>query len=222
MDETTDGGAGRERLALRSPTGPPSDLSGGPTAGAAHCYRICWSDHDAPWYFSGDGSGSFDLTDGEHGTCYWADDPNVAIRERLGPDFDADYPPPKSWSHEQLMWQGSCVTECVDWNIADLEDPQWGRWITNELFSVDNYTVSNEWASHFFGAGFKGLKHPPRHLTGQGRSISLFGPTGAQTEDVRIPTVASTELASFIPAFESATNIVFADEPTGIEDLFAV
>jgi len=53
-----------------------------------------WRAHSVeygPWFFGATGAGRFDLPDtGDEGTCYFADDVETAVRERLGPRLSVD------------------------------------------------------------------------------------------------------------------------------------
>jgi hypothetical protein len=71
--------------------------------------------------------------------------------------------------------------------IADLLNPQWSDvQLTNEVWTMDDYSLPQAWAMSFFASGYSGLSHGLRHYPDTGaRGVSVFGPRGAQPDDPR-------------------------------------
>ncbi|MDQ1738366.1 MAG: hypothetical protein QOE53_18, partial [Pseudonocardiales bacterium] len=93
----------------------------------------------APWWFSSDGSGRFDLPPA-HGTCYLASDAEAAVRERWG---------------EELLALG-CVPRGLaeSTEVSELRAPRGGRLadlcsgeaahfgVTREISTTSRYDVT--------------------------------------------------------------------------------
>lgn len=167
------GEEGRQRVAQRSPAVP---LDGFPThrltAGTA-CFRAHRRDL-GPWWFASDGGGRFDLP-APRGTCYLADDPLVALRERLGPVLGEAGALPVSLLEATLVSRlpapGARLADLRSRGAADFG-------VTRELEVMVPYDVPQRWAAAFDVAGLEGVRYGPRLTPGDATSYAVFGPAG--------------------------------------------
>ncbi len=209
----------RERVSLGRPPDDPNRLRNGPTAPlAVTLYRICRTEHATPWYFSGDGAGRFDTAGVEgFGTCYAASSVVGAIREVLGPDYSAGDVVSIAWFEDRIAW---CLIGADDDShgpIADLLRSEWsGLQLTEEIWTIDDYDLPQEWACCFLAAGYSGLAHGLRHLPGASSiGYSVFGAEGAQDRDERFPVIERIPLGAGARAdFSAATSILVEGAPT--------
>jgi len=132
----------------------------------------------APWWFSSNGSGRFDLP-GPHGTCYLASGAEAAVRERWGEEFLALGYVPRGLAEET--------------KVSELRVPKGGRLadlcagdaahfgVTREINTTDRYDITQAWANALgpLGSGLLGLRYQPR-LSTDSRSwaLGLFGDAG--------------------------------------------
>ncbi len=172
----------RQSVSLGHPPDDPEMLADGPEFGSAESLvRVCSRHYSSPWFFAQDGGGRFDLTDCEHGTCYWADDIVAAVREVLGNDFSIGSIVSKEWFESRSQWKTTPDPNAPP-HIVSLRADYWaGIGLTNEVWTVDDYEVPHEWANCFHVAGYDGLHHGLRHPVGEGHyGVSVFGEGGAQ------------------------------------------
>jgi RES domain-containing protein len=164
----------RRRLQLRKPRG---SLTGFPTW-TLRPDRALYRAHKAaaaPWWFSSDGSGRFDLRR-PHGTCYLASDPEAAVRERWGEELLA------------LGYVPRAVAEATE--VSELRVPKGGRLadfcagaaagfgVTREISTTGRYDVTQTWANALgpLGSGLRGVRYQPRLSTdARGWALGLFG-----------------------------------------------
>lgn len=190
-----------------SPLGlPPDDLSRFPAFGVDRrrsLYRIHRTDA-GPWWFSGDGSGRFDLTDGR-GSCYLAVTPVGAFIEV----FRVATVIPEA--EVEARWLSSLVpparTRLADCTISAAR--KFG--ITGAIHTQPDYTVPQAWAEAFAAAGFGGIRYRVSHDPAQRElGVVLFGEAGEQSLPVRrtepIP-------ASVIEAARQRFGLIVAPTP---------
>lgn len=166
----------RQRRALRGPRGV--DIGKVPIADRSDTtlFRAVAADRPQPWWLSnrarsGRGAGRFDLG-GSRGTCYLSSTPVGAILERVG-DPQADEQPLVSTRTLEAMavWHGNVPS--AD-KLADVPSvPQ----LTGEISTVEDYTLTWEWADAFDRAGHRGVLYRGRFA--QAECVALFGEAGA-------------------------------------------
>jgi hypothetical protein len=184
----------RRRLQLRTPRG---SLTGFP-AWTLRKDRAWYRAHKAaaaPWWFSSDGSGRFDLWE-PHGTCYLASDAEAAVRERWGEELLAlGYVP-------LALAQGTEVSELrvpKGGPVADLgAGDAAGFGVTREINTTGRYDITQAWAEAFGpgGEGFLGVRYQPRLSTDtRSWALGLFGDAGGAAWPDDPHPVAGVDLA---------------------------
>lgn len=171
-------------------TGPPADILNFPhaTLRAGHTvYRVTQAVNGV-WWFSGDGSGRFDLTPpSTGGTCYFGVDAAAGLCEtfRTLPVLQADI-------DSRRVNSVDLRSEKV---LADTTKPRARAFgVTKELVTVTPYDIPQAWARTFNEDDFDGILHELRHdLRPRATGISLFGPVGAA--DPALWELASTQRA---------------------------
>ncbi|MGB2954228.1 MAG: RES family NAD+ phosphorylase [Gaiellaceae bacterium] len=166
-----------------SPLGrPPDDLSGFPAFDLGRrqiLYRIHRNDVGA-WWFSTDGSGRFDLVDGERGTCYLALSPVGAFIEvfrtvTVIPEAEVD-----ARSLSSLV--APKRTMLADCTVAPARRVR----ITGAIHTQPDYELPQAWATGFAAAGFGGIRYRVSHDPAQRElGVALFGPAGDQPFPVK-------------------------------------
>jgi hypothetical protein len=184
----------RRRLQLRTPRG---SLAGFPEW-VLRPDRIWYRAHKAaaaPWWFSSDGSGRFDLRQ-PHGTCYLASDAEAAVRERWGEDLLAfGYVPvglaERTEVSELRVRKGGRVADLCAGDAADFG-------VTREISTTGRYDITQAWANALgpLGEGLLGVRYQPR-LSSDSRSwaLGLFGDSGAGGWPADAHPVAGMDLA---------------------------
>ncbi len=153
---------------------PPARLDGFPRRRlppTAPLYRIHRLDR-APWWFSHDGSGRFDLAT-PRGTCYLAEEPLGAFVEV----FRAMAVVP---SAEVDARRVSTLHAPRPFVLADCTSRRARAFgITAAIHSGEDYTRTQAWAAALAAAGFDGVRYLLSHDPAQ-RSVgvALFGPAG--------------------------------------------
>ena len=190
-----------------SPLGlPPEDLTRFPAFDVDRrrsLYRIHRSDV-GPWWFSGDGTGRFDLRDGR-GSCYLAGTPVGAFIEvlRVGsviPEAEVD-----ARSLSSLV--PPARTRLADCTVSAAR--KFG--ITGAIHTQPDYTAPQVWAEAFAASGFGGIRHRLSHDPAQRElGIVLFGTAGEQSLPVRR---AEPVPASVIEAARQRFGLVVAPTP---------
>lgn len=166
---------GREQVAQRPPAVALEDFPTYQLKSATHVHRAHSRDQ-GPWWFSCSGEGRFDLP-APAGTCYLADSPLSALRERLGPVLGASPAVPASLFEDAVV---STLSLPEDVALADLEADAASRFgVTRELGTMVPYAVPQAWARGFGSAGHGGVRYAPRFSTGETSSYAVFGPSGA-------------------------------------------
>jgi hypothetical protein len=127
-----------------------------------------------PWWFSSDGSGRFDL-EPPRGTCYVADDPEVALLEALGPLASSPVLS-RSLLDERVLWSLPMPDQRDAADATARGARSYG--VTAELSTVAPYDLPQRWARALAGAGFGGLRYRARHDPAGGRCLALFGSAG--------------------------------------------
>lgn len=163
----------REQVSQQPPSRP---LDGFP----AHTVRPGDALHRAhrrglgPWWFSATG-GRFDLP-APRGTCYLADDPLVALRERIGVVLGGADHVPVSLLEDSVVSQ---LHLAVAHRVADLTSRLASRYgVTRELETMVPYVVPQAWAVALHALGLEGVRYGPRFSTGTVTSLAVFGPRG--------------------------------------------
>ena len=217
----------RERISLREPPTDPAVLRGGPETVTyskfARCARSMFS---SPWFFSADGQGRFDLVDRPgKGTCYIASDEIGAMREVLGPDYVPGVPVSRALFDDRTVW--ALDPTGGDWSAptANLRHDHWdANGLTQEVFSIPDYSIPQRWASALFDAGYAALTVALRHVLDPFRfGLALFGPEGAQTADERFPSVTPRPIDdSTLARFTAETNITIGPSASPVAALIVV
>jgi hypothetical protein len=165
-----------------SPLGlPPDDLSRFPAFGVDRrrsLYRIHRTDA-GPWWFSGDGSGRFDLRDGR-GSCYLAVTPVGAFIEV----FRVATVIPEAEVEARSL---SNLVPPTRARLADCTVSAARKFgITGAIHTQPDYTVPQIWAEAFAAAGFGGIRYRVSHDPSQ-RELGavLFGDAGEPSLPVR-------------------------------------
>jgi hypothetical protein len=144
-----------------------------PTTGLYRLHRAAHS----PWYFADSGEGRFDLRDGQ-GTCYLALEAVVAFIEVF---YGLAIVP----SEELLAYAVSTVRVATPVRLADCTSPRAAAFgVTGEIHTSVDYELTRRWAEAWRLADFGGIRYWARHDPGRGRSVAIFGPSGARTGDV--------------------------------------
>lgn len=182
MTGNTDPLGERQDAAQREPP-HGIDLSGFP-ADALPVSKPLFRAHSkrrGPWWFSSDGSGRFDLHP-PRGTCYAADGPAPALRERLGPSYSGGGRAPAQLIDETLVTE----IQAPKGRGASLEGPTARNYpITGELVAMTPYTVPRAWAAAFDRAGFEAIHYRGRFSHSFGVVCwALFDRAGAQPHSV--------------------------------------
>ncbi len=154
---------------------PPPDLSGFPTLQliGARLYRIHRAGR-SPWWFSGDGTGRFDLpAGGGRGTCYLAEEPAGCFLEVF-----------RSWTlvpEAEVAVRRISRLPVAEALLADCTAPGSRAYgLTAEIHSTPDYAATRRWATAFAAAGFDGVRYFLRHDPAQRLAgLALFGPAGA-------------------------------------------
>lgn len=190
-----------------SPLGlPPDDLSRFPAFGVDRrrsLYRIHRTDA-GPWWFSGDGSGRFDIRDGR-GSCYLAATPVGAFIEVFRVATVIPEAEVEARSLSSLV--PPARTRLADCTISAAR--KFG--ITGAIHTQPDYTVPQAWAEAFAAAGFGGIRYRVSHDPAQRElGVVLFGEAGEQSLPVRrtepIP-------ASVIEAARQRFGLIVAPTP---------
>lgn len=175
----------REHPAQAAPS-PALDLRGFPArampAGTA-VFRAHRTDR-GPWWFGSDGGGRFDLGP-PRGTCYLADTPLVAVRERLGIVLGPQRRVAAAVLDGVVVSRLGLVAAI---SVANLRSTRAGGFgVLNELSTMVPYDVPQAWARALGAAGFDGVRYPARFSTGRAGSIALFGLGGDRSSWPRDP-----------------------------------
>jgi hypothetical protein len=165
---------------------PRDDLTGFPSqqcSPATALYRI-HRQQRAPWWFSSDGSGRFDLAP-PNGTCYLAAEPlgclvevvrDVAVVAR---EFLAS----RRLSTLQVP-QSMLLADCTARSAR-----RFG--VTGAIHSTPDYALTRGWAGALRRAGFAGIRYLVSHDPAQRRiGVAVFGSAGA----VAWPVVRTAEI----------------------------
>lgn len=137
----------------------------------AHLFRIHRAGR-SPWWFSSDGSGRFDLTDGR-GTCYLAEEPLGCFVEVF-----------RAWiliPEAEIAARRIARLDLPPVRLADCCSARCRKLgLTGEIHSTPDYARTQAWAAALAAAGFDGLRYLLRHDPSQRfRGVALFGPAGA-------------------------------------------
>jgi hypothetical protein len=208
----------RQQLSLTEPP-DPDQLVGWPCyEDLKDLFRICRAGFAAPWKFSDDGRGRFDLVavDG-WGTCYTGSDLVACAKELLGPEYRPGKVLHAEWFEAREGWTLSPQT-WGDRAPADLIHESWSSLITLELFAMVPYRSTQAWARALHEAGYGGivawLRHAPSHV-----GVSIFGPAGPQPKDSRFTFQDPKPLdSSFRQEFSRRFRIEVLERPS-LDDL---
>ena len=165
-----------------SPLGlPPDDLSRFPAFGVDRrrsLYRIHRTDA-GPWWFSGDGSGRFDLRDGR-GSCYLAVTPVGAFIEV----FRVATVIPEAEVEARSL---STLAPPKRVNLADCTVSAARKFgITGAVHTQPDYALPQAWAAALAAAGFGGIRYRLSHDPAQKElGVALFGAAGQQSLPIR-------------------------------------
>jgi len=164
----------------------------------------------------------FDLDSGcGEGTCYIASDDMGAMRETLGPEYDASDLLPASFFGDRRIWK---LVPKKPWEgrIANLRTNWWsGFGLTNELFSITPYDIPQAWARSLRKITFDGLCVALRHLPDPSQyGLAIFGRQGMASADVRFTIEDSTDITNTeTTQFTIEFNIEFEATPQSEQSL---
>lgn len=170
---------GRGRLGLRK---PPADITGFPVT-ALRKGKILYRAHKkglGPWWFASDDGGRFNL-DPPAGTCYLAADEETALRERLGPDMDANGMVSREWADETVVSKLSVQRGGRLAHTCHKDAPKFG--LTREIATCTGarYGLSRKWARKFHAEGMRGVLYESRFTTeARPNAWALFDTAGAR------------------------------------------
>lgn len=161
---------------------PTRDLSGFPAVDLDKGQRVARSHAvtNTAWWFAStpaSGGGRFDLGS-PCGTCYIADNVEVAVRERLRETIVA------SGVVSPLLAERFAVSVFTmprAWRCAHIGLAKAARFgVTRELAALapSQYPLSRQWASAFAATGFEGIRYGARFTPGQANAWALFGRAG--------------------------------------------
>lgn len=128
-----------------------------------------------PGYFASDGQGRFNLAP-PLGTWYVATTSRAAAQEIIGPDFiHAGFITAEFIAQRSI----SGVTMPRSILAAQLTAGEAFTYrVSNELSTVSDYRIPQQWAAAFHRAGFNGIWYQPRFSSGKGRALAVFGDAG--------------------------------------------
>jgi RES domain len=132
----------------------------------------------APWWFSSNGGGRFDLRR-PHGTCYLASDAEAAVRERWGEDLLAlGYVPRKLAEATEV----SQLRVPTGGRVADLCSAAAAHFgVMREINTTGRYVITQAWAKALgpLGERLLGVRYQPRLSSdSRGWALGLFGNSG--------------------------------------------
>ncbi len=161
---------------------PPADLKGFPyrTLTIAHTLARIHRRAHGPWFYSAEGSGRFDLTDGSGlGTCYLAERPLGAFVEVFQDTVLVD-------EADVLRRKLSLLSVPREVKLANCTSGRARRFgVTGGLHSTQDYDLTQRWAVALKDAGFGGVRYLVSHDPAQQLvAVALFGPAGEQTHPV--------------------------------------
>ena len=160
---------------------PPDDVSGFPAFDLRRrerLYRLHRNDV-GPWWFSSDGSGRFDLRDGD-GTCYLAVTAvgafiEVFRVETVIPEAEVEARSLSTLAPPKRVSLADCTASAAR---------KFG--ITGAIHTQPDYALPQAWAEAFAAAGFGGVRYRLSHDPAQKElGVALFGAAGAQALPVR-------------------------------------
>ena len=190
-----------------SPLGlPPDDLTRFPSSDVDRrrsLYRIHRSDA-GPWWFSGDGSGRFDLRDGSGSCCLAVTAIGVFIEvfrvATVIPEAEVEARSLSSMVPPTRARLADCTVRAAR---------KFG--ITGAIHTQPDYTVPQAWAEAFAAAGFGGIRYRLSHDPAQRElGVVLFGDGGGQSLPVRRTEPVP---ASVIEAARQRFGLVVAPTP---------
>jgi hypothetical protein len=157
---------------------PPDDLSAFPARTIRRTTRL-YRAHTrgrGPWWFSSNGDGRFDLA-APDGTCYLADHPVAALRERLGPRIVRSGTVLRSELERTLVSRLALPGPA---HVANAAHPDaYIHGCTTELGTIEDYGLTRRWGVAFRRDGWTGVRYAARLATGA-VSVALFGIAGAR------------------------------------------
>jgi RES domain len=204
--------ASRSRRALGE---PPDDLSAFPARTIRRTtplYRAHTRGR-GPWWFSSDGDGRFDLP-APDGTCYVADKPEAALRERLGPKVVGSG---TVLRHELERTLVSHLALPAPAHVANAAHPDaYRHGCTTEIGTVEDYSLTKRWAIAFRRDRWMGVRYRARLATGA-VSVALFGTAGApgwpEDADPLPATSAEVDVGLDVVNTPTPTSLTFLHPP---------
>lgn len=163
---------------------PPDDLSDFPNAYVeGERYRAHHADN-GPWWFASapeapSQGGRFDLS-APNGTCYVANDVEVAVRERLGTRAAGYRWLPADMLDDAEVSRMECADRPFPGLLADTMNRGASGTVTREVATTVDYQLTQEWAEAWARDGFAGVRYEPRFTVGEHLfAEAWFGPAGA-------------------------------------------
>lgn len=180
----------RDQIQLGEPEDPAVLAAEFPrlgSLGTAPWYRAHSANYpDQPdrgcWWFSSvsppqSAEGRFDLPHPK-GTCYFADDVEAAVRERLGSAWGRHHflPPISLTDTTVSMIDPTSYVRARD--IAHTDHRDAAGFVTREIGGGAPYELTCRHAAAFSRAGFEGIAYRPRFTPGDVLALALFGNAG--------------------------------------------
>jgi len=195
----------------QEPSRPGQDLSAFPAVDgpAARQWRAHSTEYD-PWFFGTIGAGRFDLPDtGNVGTCYFADEVETAVRERLGPRLSVDQTITPDLAAAFVV---SAIVPPEPRRCAATTDKAAVRHgVLRELTTTVRYDVTQAWADALHRAGFDGIRYASRFTTeADANSWALFGPKGP---DASLTVVDGEQLTGAEACAAAGVTVLAAPPP---------
>lgn len=173
------------------------------------------------WWFASNDEGRFNIPSPD-GTCYLANDPVVALKERLAAAISGGYIDMDAYVEQTEAGVEVSLVEMPETKMADMCHPKADKvdGITREIstYTEKGYPKTRAWAEHFHAEGFDGVTYAPRHSTGSDdRSYALFGQNTQTGRPAPHKTMTFDEVLAegeiTIKAIPSAASLEFETPP---------
>lgn len=168
----------REHVALGPPSSDPKALNGFPRW-TLTTYRTLYRAHsngNGPWWFASAPGGRWDLAK-PYGTVHLADNPEAALRERIGRVLSSRSRLTKAEVDASRVSELHMPAAVRLADLCSAKAADYG--ITREIHTVTPYAVTQAWAASFHHAGIGGVRYDARFSTGRARAYAVFGDAGA-------------------------------------------
>lgn len=169
--------------ATQQPPEAGQSLAGFPTrhVGAGTSWSRAHRESLGPWFFASEGGGRFDLPH-PRGTCYLANTPETAARELIGPELIGAGRVTDAFLTDRVVSKIPLPSPVKAAKLTS--NYALDHRVSNELSSMPDYSLTQQWAQAFDEQGFTGIWYRPRFSPGKGRALGVFGPSGPSACDV--------------------------------------